>query len=171
MGSKATGMLLAIWSLAILTGLAGACGPAAAPLEQQAQASATNEPTATVVDVSTETAHASIIYERTGGFAGITERWMIYLDGRVISGEGREYAAEPEKVGALLSAIEQSGFIEWQAARGLPGACRDCFIHSITLAAEGRLKTISAVDGSNDAPEEFWELVDSIRRFLSAVSG
>ena len=171
MRGKATGTLLTIWSLAILTGLAGACGPAPAPLEQQAQASATNEPTATLVDVSTETANASIIYERTGGIAGITERWMIYLNGRVISGEGREYTADPEKVEALLSAIEQSGFFGWRQAGGLPGACRDCFVHSITLAAEGRLKTISATDGSSDVPEEFWELVDSIRRFLTAVAG
>jgi hypothetical protein len=74
-------------------------------------------------------------------------------------------------VEALLSAIEQSGFFEWRQARGLPGACRDCFVHSITLAAEGRLKTISATDGSSDVPEEFWELVDSIRRFLTAVAG
>ena len=171
MRSKATWRLLTVWSLAILGGPAGACGPAPAPLEPQAQASATNEPTATVVDGIKEAADASIIYERTGGFAGITERWMIYLDGRVLTGEGAEYSTEPEKVEALLSAIEQSGFFEWRQARGLPGACRDCFVHSITLAAEGRLKTISATDGSSDVPEEFWELVDSIRRFLTAVAG
>jgi len=171
MRGKATGTLLTIWSLAILTGLAGACGPAPTRLVQQSQASATNLPTATSVDGSKEPAGALIVYERTGGFAGITERWMIYLDGRVTTGEGREYVAEPEQVEALLSAIEQSGFFEWQQARGLPGACRDCFVHSITLAAEGRPKTISAVDGSSDAPEKFWELVDSIQRFLSAVSG
>ncbi|HEX9676002.1 MAG TPA: hypothetical protein VGA07_08480 [Anaerolineales bacterium] len=160
-----------IGSLAILAGPAGACGPAPAPPEQQAQASATHEPTATSVDVSTETAQASIIYERSGGFAGITERWMIYRDGRVVSGEGREYAAEPEKVEALLSEIEQSGFFGWQQASGLPGLCRDCFVHSITLATDGRPKTLSADDGSNDAPAKFWELVDSIRRFLGEVAG
>jgi len=171
MRGKATGRLLTIWSLAILAGPAGACGPAPAPLEQQTQASATHEPTATLVDGIKESAEASIIYERTGGFAGTTERWMIYLDGRVITSEGIEYATEPEKVEDLLSEIEQSGFFEWQQGRGLPGACRDCYVHSITLATDGRPKTISAVDGSNDVPEKFWELVDSIRQFLSAVAG
>jgi len=171
MRSRVTRRLLIIGSLVILAGLAGACGPAPAPPEQQAEASATIAPTATLVEGTKEAAEASLVYERSGGFAGITERWMIYPDGRVITGEGIEYAAEPEKAKALQSEIEQSGFFEWQQARGLPGACRDCFVHSITLAAEGRLKTISAVDGSNDAPEEFWELVDAIRRFLSEVTG
>jgi len=171
MRSRATRRLLIIGSLAILAGPAGGCGPAPAPLEQQVQASATPEPTATSVDASTEPAQASIVYERSGGFAGISERWTIYPDGRVITGEGVEYAAEPEKVEALLSEIEQSGFFGWQQASGLPGLCRDCFVHSITLAAEGRPKTISAADGSNDAPAKFWELVDSIRQFLSEVAG
>ena len=171
MRGKVTGTLLTIWSLAILTGLTGACGPAPARPVQQPQAPATNEPTATLVSRGKEMAGATIIYERSGGFEGVTERWSIYVDGRVVSGDGHEYRTEPEMVEALLSAIEQSGFIEWQAARGLPGACRDCFVHSITLAAEGRLKTISATDGSSDVPEEFWELVDSIRRFLTAVAG
>jgi hypothetical protein len=124
-----------------------------------------------LVEGTTESAEASIVYERSGGFAGITERWTIYPDGRVITGEGIEYAAEPEKAEALLSEIEQSGFSGWQQASGLPGLCRDCYVHSITLAAEGRPKTISAADGSNDAPAKFWELVNSIRQFLSEVAG
>ena len=171
MRSRATRRLLIIGGLAILAGPAGGCGPAPAPPEQQAEVSATIAPTATLVDGTMESAVASIVYERTGGFAGITERWTIYPDGRVITGEGIEYAAEPEKAEALLSEIEQSGFFEWQQARGLLGACRDCYVHSITLVAEGRPKTISAADGSNDAPAKFWELVDSIRRFLGEVAG
>ena len=51
-----------------------------------------------------------IIFQRSGGFAGVSEQWSIYATGKISKQNGEELSVEPAKVTALLAAIQTAGF-------------------------------------------------------------
>jgi hypothetical protein len=114
---------------------------------------------------------AAITFERSGGIAGLSEHWTIYLDGRVMGPAEEEASIPAEAVSQLLAEIEAAGFFEWPPLPRSLESCADCFTYSITVEYQGKTNRITLVDGQSDAPEEAWILLERILGTLDSVSG
>jgi hypothetical protein len=112
---------------------------------------------------------AAIVYERSGALAGISERWTIYTDGRIVSDQGQEYSVPPERVSSLLSEIESLGFFEMSDTSGRFSPCRDCFTYRITVSNHGRVRAVMAVDAATDTPAEFWQILERITDLVASL--
>ena len=113
---------------------------------------------------------AVITFDRSGGIAGISEHWTIYLDGRVIGPAEEEARVPVDEVSQLLAEIEAAGFFEWPPLPRSLGSCADCFTYSITVAYQGKTNRITLVDGETGAPEEAWTVLERILGILNSVS-
>ena len=113
---------------------------------------------------------AVITFERSGGIAGISEHWTIYLDGRVIGPAEEEARVSADDVSQLLAEIEAAGFFEWPPRPRSLESCADCFTYSITVEYQGKANRISLVDGESGAPEEAWTILERILGILASVS-
>jgi hypothetical protein len=111
-----------------------------------------------------------IRYEKTGGFAGLSERWTVTREGQVISETGEEHSASPEQVEALAAELEALGFFELEDSYTPSGACNDCFNYTITVSRGEQVKTVAFVD-SGEAPDRLYEVIARIDAFLAASRG
>jgi hypothetical protein len=106
---------------------------------------------------------AVIIYERSGGVAGETDRWAVYPDGRIVSSDSQDQQVTEQEVSELLDEIEALGFFEMQGSYGPLDACCDRFIYRITVLRGDEMKTVHAVEGESGTPQEFWRIAELIK--------
>jgi hypothetical protein len=113
---------------------------------------------------------AVIIYARSGGFAGISEEWRFYEDGRVISIDGSEYNLDASQITELLTEIKMLGFFEMRDSGKLFSDCRDCFNHQLTVRSGEDFNSVSVVDGTSDTPDQFWKTVEKINGIIQTLT-
>ncbi|MBC8223841.1 carboxypeptidase regulatory-like domain-containing protein [Candidatus Bathyarchaeota archaeon] len=116
-----------------------------------------------------------ILWERSGGFAGLDETLTIGSDGSValssrFLGEAEFTLAEAEweELGAL---IEDSGFMEFDAAYGAKAGVADHFSYSLTVEMDSTSKQVQWVDewaSEGDLPEGLEEIGE---RILDIIQG
>lgn len=156
---------------ALLMTVISACGQAEARPESESEPTATVQVPAKPTVLGTDkTGGAAIIYQRSGGIAGIAEMWTIYSDGRIVSGDGQESSVTPEEVSALLTEIEALGFFDLRESGGLLSTCRDCFIHQITVSSSERFNSIRVEAGGSEPEDQRLEIVEKIYEFVSGLS-
>ncbi len=102
---------------------------------------------------------AVVAYERNGGADCIDEVYGIYPDGRIVGDNGIqqiEKQVTPEEVDQLLAFINNQRWFtdNMYSSSHLP--CRICYHYFTSVAYQGQEKTVEAVDGGTDAPEEYW---------------
>ena len=113
---------------------------------------------------------AAITLDRSGGIAGISEHWTIYLDGTVIGPDGEEARVPAGEVNQLLADIDAAGFFEWPPRPRSLQSCADCFTYSITVEFQGKINRVTLVDGERGALEEAWTLLERVLGILASVS-
>jgi hypothetical protein len=96
---------------------------------------------------------AVVIFHRSGGFAGVDERWTMYSDGRIVKSDGEQQQVESEEVQALLETIQDTSFFELADSYIPEDTCCDRFTYSITVQLDGRVKTVSTLDASPTQPD------------------
>jgi len=116
---------------------------------------------------SPEMGGAVIVLERSGGFAGTTEKYTIYPDGRVVAPNGEESMMAEEDVNTLLKDIEDMGFFEMKGSYGMLSTCNDCYTYTLTVQANGEVHTVSAVEGVSGTPDEFWQIIDEVNQLVT----
>ncbi len=85
-----------------------------------------------------------VVYERSGGIAGVAEHLQVGSDGAVevtagaVEPQHADFQLSDEELGQLSSELEAADFGAVSATG--PGACADCFIESV--ATGGRTTTI-----------------------------
>jgi ribose/xylose/arabinose/galactoside ABC-type transport system permease subunit len=112
---------------------------------------------------------AVIAYERNGGADCIDEVYGIFPDGRIVGDNGTQQVEKqvtPEEVDRLLTFInDQRWFTDnMYSSSHLP--CRICYYYFTTVAYNGQEKTVEAVDGGTDAPEEYWLITGQLSLIL-----
>jgi len=114
---------------------------------------------------------AVIVYQRSGGFAGVHEQWTVYPDGRITASDGREWQVAPERVEQLLADIEALGFFE-MSGRYMPlNTCCDRFTYEITVRSGDRVHTATTIDAASNTPAELWRVIDEISRLVTDSEG
>jgi hypothetical protein len=109
---------------------------------------------------------ATLSYQRSGGFAGLDETWLIYGDGRIVEPNGNETLIEPEQVAQLLVDLEEAGFFQLDPTYEPENPCCDRFTYVLTAQVGERANRMSAVDGVESVPEELWDSLAIVRLFI-----
>lgn len=114
-----------------------------------------------------------INYQKSGGFAGVDERWLIYDDGHVeghdlaTGDRGRAWTAEvgARAVADLLKLIKKEGFFSFKERYFPQNLCCDRFTYRITVFNEGKEKSVTVMDGA-DAPEGLWRIIGELNKLV-----
>lgn len=150
--------------------------PAATETPVQPVATATVEvaagETATPEVVTVEVpADGAIVLRREGGIAGIQEQWTVYQDGRVVDLEGNEFQVPTELVDSLTVTAESAGFFELPDSFIPENPCCDRFTIWLGVRRGENVHVVTAVEGTEEVPPAFWQLVDTVQVALDAVVG
>jgi hypothetical protein len=118
---------------------------------------------------SKDKAEPVIVFERSGGFAGVTEKWSIYATGKIVNEKGEEKSVDSATVTALLATIQTAGFYDLKASTGPGGIsnCKDCFTYKLTVNGESKANTITAQEGAKDIPDAFWKVIQQINDLIA----
>ncbi|MFQ5612323.1 MAG: hypothetical protein ACE5H9_09345 [Anaerolineae bacterium] len=110
----------------------------------------------------------AIRFQRSGGFAGLNEQWIIYRDGRVDGPGGERRRVTPEEVQMLLETIHAAGFFDLRESYVPLDTCCDRFFYTLTVQFGGKTKTVNTLDASPTQPEELTRVMNAIGEFLFA---
>ena len=116
-------------------------------------------------------ADAVIVYEKSGGYAGRTEEWTIYADGRVVSGDGQMGQLPPQEVADLVRQIEAAGFGGWRDAYGSPAACCDRYTYNLTVRLAGQTKTVTTIDAASEEPATLRTILGQVTLLVAKATG
>lgn len=100
---------------------------------------------------------AVIIYEREGGFAGISQEWVIHLDGSIDGPGEQQLTVPPEEVEDLVETTLDAEIESLASEMATPDACCDQFTYTLTFIAGNEEWTLVMTDTS-EPPDEVSEL-------------
>ena len=164
-------LILRTLAAAITVGYATGCSPAITPAGTSLSSTKPSESTATATVASRRPLlEEAVEYTRNGGFAGISERWRFFANGRIIDAQGVEYMVSETDMADLLDEIEALGFFDWEVGPRRLGSCADCFTYTINAYRNGRSNQISFVDGQADVPVGIWTILDRIQAVLGTIT-
>lgn len=156
-------VLLLLVSLVACT---GALSPssAAAPTSSQAPASGpspvSNAPTGKP-GLGLETG-AVIVLKRSGGFAGKTEEWTIYADGRVTTNTSNAGQVSPAELATLLQTIDQLGFYSLPGSYMPLNTCCDRVTYELSVSDAGKSNQVTFLEGAPKVPASLWQITDAV---------
>jgi hypothetical protein len=108
---------------------------------------------------------AILAYERNGGASCIDELYAIYPDGLIAADDGEikiEKQVTPAEVEQLLADISAKGWFTEEMYDTWHTPCGQCYGYYLTVAYNGQVKTVKAVDGGTDAPADYWQVISRI---------
>jgi hypothetical protein len=104
-----------------------------------------------------------LTYQRSGGFAGLTQRLEVLTDGRATregtGGSRSEFEVSDERVRQLTETLEG---IDWARADDEPAntVCADCYVHDI--AYEGHRISTTAIGSSGRELRDLLSLLNTL---------
>lgn len=103
-----------------------------------------------------------LTYTRSGGFAGISETWEMYADGRLIPREGTARTAETKAALALLEQLRVADLPN--LARKTPAGqnCADCFIVELVFRDGSEEIRLTVTPESPDALPDAVAVVQAV---------
>ena len=114
--------------------------------------------------------NAVIVYSKEGGFAGITETWTIYADGRILGNEGQNLEVPPQVVDGIVSLAGGAGFFDLKNNYLPENTCCDFFIYTLTVRNCEQAHTVVTMDDAPGTPEELWQILEAVQILLAATS-
>jgi hypothetical protein len=145
----------------------GGCGTMCAtvtPIRPSAQS------TATAVDVSgdatVETGEPVIVFNQTGGFAGVDLTWKIYANGLIVTPDSEELFVDPAVVDELLEIIEQTGFFEFVQPKP-SNICCDFFTFTLAVTNGDLNNVITYNGGDTNIPAGIAEAVSAVQQLIA----
>jgi hypothetical protein len=109
----------------------------------------------------------SVIYQRSGGFAGANDTWTIDPQGKVThQGSGTSSQLTLAQRAELASAIRAANFMALEDSYVPQDTCCDRYEYTMTITANGQSKAVRTIDASPTAPPELTQLVDTLNRLV-----
>lgn len=106
---------------------------------------------------------AVIAFSQTGGFAGLTNNWVFFPDGRVTLNGIDQAQLGSKRIEQLISDLAAQGFFEVEH-RTEPGTfCCDFFDYALAVQTAARQNYISYSDGDPDLPGTLLEITRLMR--------
>ena len=118
---------------------------------------------------STNGAGWTLIYNRSGGLAGMNQTWTLYSDGRMLDDQDQPVKVSSDRISALVAEINQVDFFSYSDDYGKSSTCNDCFTTKLSFTKDGQTKTILIVeDGSTQIPNQLQTLVQNMSEILNS---
>jgi len=111
-------------------------------------------------------AGVAILYKRSGGLAGISEEWIIYPNGRIVSLQKKEWQVAEAKVTELLTKLETLGFFELKGKFVPVDQCCDRFLYTLFAQRNEKSNTITVLQGVSNTPQSVWEALAAVSQFI-----
>jgi Emfourin len=142
--------------LLILLSLILACGPS----------------TGSGLEGTVSSSDAVIIYSREGGFAGVSQEWVIHLDGTINAPAGETLTVSPEAVRELVEIGAETNFANLAGAP-TPDACCDQFVYTLTFSTADQSWSLSTTDSAEQDPvvSELFDMAAALIASAEPASG
>ncbi|HSH02212.1 MAG TPA: protealysin inhibitor emfourin [Anaerolineae bacterium] len=101
--------------------------------------------------------------KREGGFAGITEEWIVYEDGGFADGDNTIYKSDPEAAAKLFDLLDQNNFTDLKKEYTDPNHCCDFFTYTYTLTDANGQHTVTFTEGLPNLPDALYDITDEIQ--------
>ena len=101
--------------------------------------------------------NTTIIYEREGGFTGISQEWVIHLDGSIEGPGDQQLMVPAEDVQELVGKGMESNFESMVAETANTETCCDQLTYTLTLVSGDNEWQLITTDTANQ-PKEVTEL-------------
>lgn len=116
-----------------------------------------------------------LVYERSGGIAGVQQVYEIYADGHIVAKDDRQSAnttmrVDAESVKELVMAIERAGFFDLKESYLPLNKCCDRMTHRITIYRDGKGKSVTTMDGVENLPEALVQVQAALATFLQKAA-
>lgn len=130
-------------------------------------------------EVTTETAtdetvtvpeNAVAVFQKTGGYAGVSEQTVIYTDGYIENDQNESFQSSPEVVNTLISTANDIGFFDFDGNFVPEDHCCDYFNYSLTVRDCDQMNTVITADEVPGAPAELTQLIQTIETLISQTS-
>lgn len=110
-----------------------------------------------------ELGDAVILYQKSGGFAGVNESWWVYKDGRLRDQTGNEWQLPVQEVETLLASSKQAGLVQTSMNYLPDDYCCDQFVYNLIVRQdEGNIYQVTTADGLESTPQELFQLLDQV---------
>ena len=106
-----------------------------------------------------------ITYQREGGFAGITQEWIIFPDGRIIGPGDQEMMVPSKEVIALLAKAAEVESSSLQKSYVPEDACCDQYIYTVIVKVGDQETMVRTIDGA-EQPEQLTSLLSDIENLI-----
>ena len=158
-----TSMLWSVLGLFILTACNTASTVASPDTGQVTQTVTATEFTSAATQALQE---GSITFQRNGGFAGVSEQWIIFLDGHIENLEGERQQVDSEDMHTLFEIIQAEGFFELADSYVPLDTCCDRFTYTISVSIGDKNKSVSTIDASPTQPAQLQNIIRAINDLL-----
>ena len=111
-----------------------------------------------------------LLYERSGGIAGIHNEWKAYSDGRLESIDGSIGTLSPKELDGVLEEFHKLNFFDLEMKINPFDSCADCFSYRLLINFEGQTNEISWNEASTDTPVNFREILTLINTLIMKFS-
>ncbi len=113
---------------------------------------------------------AVIIFHQSGGFAGLDQQWIIYLDGSIDLPDGTQKQVEVSQVQTLLEDIQAANFFDLNESYVPLDACCDRFVYSLVVRQGDRIHQVTTLSDTPQMPVELQEILELVSGFLASQS-
>jgi len=110
-----------------------------------------------------------VTLKRTGGFAGLSNEWRFYADGRLVKNGADDKMLQPAQVEALLETIRAAGFFQLEKDKYTAEVCQDCFVYTVTVIDQGGAKQVVVDDASLQAAPGIEQVIRAILLLANAT--
>jgi hypothetical protein len=110
-----------------------------------------------------------LVYTRSGGFAGVNEKWSLYTDGRIVPEKGEARQATPQAAQALLDQFLKADLSKLSTNNQKPDVCADCFTVELTLNSGGKRFSLSVVPESAEADPTATALANAVQQYIDSA--
>ena len=145
-------------------------GEDTSPLPQPTSTPTPGEGSTAVSAESPAAEGIALVYARSGGLAGVSERWVIYDDGRVVTGDGQEAYVMAKAVTQFVRDAEKLGFFEMASRYMSKNTCCDRFTYEIMIRSADRTNTVVTLDATPNAPQALWDILSSARQLVEQIA-
>lgn len=127
--------------------------------------------TPTAAATATYEPDTAVIFMRSGGLAGVEEKWVIFTDGRVETNSSIAPQLSSGEVNQLLNNLNNTGFFSL-VDRYLPeDTCCDRFLYEITALQGTTYHTVTTLESTPDMPEALQQSLNLVQKALFEASG
>jgi hypothetical protein len=108
-----------------------------------------------------------IMFQQSGGFAGVDQKWVFYPDGQIELPDSTQKQVNSNQFQALIDTIQAADFFELNESYVPLDNCCDRFTYTITVQIDGQSKTVTTTDGAPKQPEQLTTIMNEINSLLT----